>query len=186
MAAKARVTLAKTAGFCFGVDRAVRMTYMLVESGKRVATLGPLIHNPQVVDDLRKKGVRTAFTKDITNTADGKEAFLRLAIDPEGGCNQAQSFVSCPFGGCYMQLAREAIWPCQVAAHHGSFARRFGYDMHDVPDDSLPLASIASANDIETFRRRSHPMCRYCNNDALTVVPWGRSKLSADEWLSSR
>ncbi len=134
----------------------------------------------------RKKGVRTAFTKDITNTVDGKEAFLRLALDPKGECDRAQSFTSCPFGGCYLQLARGAIWPCQVAAHHGSFARRFGYDMHDAPADSLPLESIGSTDDIETFRRMPHPMCRHCDNDALTVVPWGRSKLSADEWLSSR
>ena len=51
------ITLAKTAGFCFGVDRAVKMTYDLIESGKKVCTLGPLIHNPQVVDDLSSKGV---------------------------------------------------------------------------------------------------------------------------------
>ena len=59
MANEARITLAKTAGFCFGVDRAVRMTYDLVAEGKRVATLGQLIHNPQVVDDLHRKGART-------------------------------------------------------------------------------------------------------------------------------
>lgn len=52
-----RIKLAETAGFCFGVDRAVRMTYELVAQGRRVCTLGPLIHNPQVVDDLRQKGV---------------------------------------------------------------------------------------------------------------------------------
>ena len=47
---------AKTAGFCFGVDRAVQMTYDLLAEGRRVATLGPLIHNPQCVEDLRQKG----------------------------------------------------------------------------------------------------------------------------------
>lgn len=134
----------------------------------------------------REKGVRAEFAADITNTADGKEAFMRLALDPQGGCDPARSFTSCPFGGCFLQLARGAIWPCQVAAHHGSFAQRFGYDLHSEPDDSLPLASIASADDIETFRRRSHPMCRHCNNDALSVVAWERSKLAADEWLSPR
>ena len=46
-----RILLAKTAGFCFGVDRAVRLTYDLLAQGRRVATLGPLIHNPQVVQD---------------------------------------------------------------------------------------------------------------------------------------
>ncbi|MBQ9003765.1 MAG: hypothetical protein IJ087_18120, partial [Eggerthellaceae bacterium] len=134
----------------------------------------------------RAKGVRVGFARDITGTVDGKEAFLRLAIDPKGDCDQARSFVSCPFGGNYLQLARGAIWPCQVAAHHGAFARRFGYDMHDAPVDSLPLASIVSADDIETFRRMAHPLCRYCDNDVLTVVPWERSNLSADEWLAPR
>ena len=39
------ITLAKKAGFCFGVKRAVNMTYDLAASGKKVATLGELIHN---------------------------------------------------------------------------------------------------------------------------------------------
>ena len=54
---KPTVTLAKTAGFCFGVDRAVTMLYDLVKQGEPVCTLGPIIHNPQVIDDLRQKGV---------------------------------------------------------------------------------------------------------------------------------
>ena len=47
-----KIIKAKTAGFCFGVDRAVKLTYGLLEQGVRVATLGPLIHNPQCVADL--------------------------------------------------------------------------------------------------------------------------------------
>lgn len=54
-----QIRLAKTAGFCFGVDRAVNLVYELVEKGERVCTLGPIIHNQQLVDDLSKKGVRT-------------------------------------------------------------------------------------------------------------------------------
>ena len=53
-----KIEVAKTAGFCFGVNRAVEMTYKLVDSGKKVATFGPLIHNPVVIEDLEKKGVR--------------------------------------------------------------------------------------------------------------------------------
>lgn len=53
-----RVILAKTAGFCFGVDRAVNMAYELANSGVRAATLGQLIHNSLVTDDLAAKGVR--------------------------------------------------------------------------------------------------------------------------------
>lgn len=53
----AKVTLAKTAGFCFGVQRAVEMVYTEADKGKKVVTLGPIIHNEQVVSDLEKRGV---------------------------------------------------------------------------------------------------------------------------------
>lgn len=51
-------TLAKTAGFCFGVNRAVDLVYDLIAKQKKAATLGPIIHNPQMVEELSKKGVR--------------------------------------------------------------------------------------------------------------------------------
>ena len=53
-----KITLAETAGFCFGVDRAVNMVYDLLDEGKKVCTLGPIIHNPQIVKQLEEKGVR--------------------------------------------------------------------------------------------------------------------------------
>ena len=52
------ITLAKTAGFCFGVNAAVQTVYDLLEQGKKVCTLGPIIHNPQLVKELEEKGVR--------------------------------------------------------------------------------------------------------------------------------
>lgn len=51
------VVLAKTAGFCFGVKRAVDTVYEQVEKGN-VYTYGPIIHNEEVVKDLEEKGVR--------------------------------------------------------------------------------------------------------------------------------
>lgn len=53
-----KVELAKTAGFCFGVNRAVELVYNLISEGEKVCTLGPIIHNPIVVNDLSSKGVR--------------------------------------------------------------------------------------------------------------------------------
>ncbi|MEE1075977.1 MAG: bifunctional 4-hydroxy-3-methylbut-2-enyl diphosphate reductase/30S ribosomal protein S1 [Acutalibacteraceae bacterium] len=50
------ITLAKTAGFCFGVNRAVNLVYELSEKEK-VCTLGPIIHNTEMVKELEKKGV---------------------------------------------------------------------------------------------------------------------------------
>lgn len=54
-----QIKLAKTAGFCFGVNRAVRMLYDKVEHGEKVCTLGPIIHNSQLVSDLESRGVKT-------------------------------------------------------------------------------------------------------------------------------
>lgn len=59
-----QVILAKTAGFCFGVDRAVNLIYRLLEEGKKVATLGPIIHNPQLVQMLSDRGVRIVSSID--------------------------------------------------------------------------------------------------------------------------
>ena len=52
-----KIVLADTAGFCFGVDRAVNLVYSLVNDNEKVCTLGPIIHNAQLVDDLKSKGV---------------------------------------------------------------------------------------------------------------------------------
>ncbi len=54
-----KITLAKTAGFCFGVNAAVQTVYDLLKEDKKVCTLGPIIHNPQLVAELESKGVRT-------------------------------------------------------------------------------------------------------------------------------
>ena len=62
------IRLAKTAGFCFGVDRAVKLTYGLLEEGHKVATLGPLIHNPQTVEDLERRGAMVpAWAASVTS-----------------------------------------------------------------------------------------------------------------------
>ena len=70
-----KITLAKTAGFCFGVNRAVNMLFDLVSDGVNVCTLGPIIHNPQVVADLENKGVN--IINDITDASDCKKVVIR-------------------------------------------------------------------------------------------------------------
>ncbi len=52
-----KVTLAKSAGFCFGAKRAVDLVYDLADQGKKFFTLGPIIHNEEVVSDLERRGV---------------------------------------------------------------------------------------------------------------------------------
>ncbi len=53
-----KITIAKKAGFCFGVKRAIDITFDLAEEkNEGIYTYGPLIHNPQVVEELQQKGV---------------------------------------------------------------------------------------------------------------------------------
>ena len=52
------VTVAKYAGFCFGVSRAVELVEEAAKSGKRVATLGPIIHNRHAVRHFEEMGVK--------------------------------------------------------------------------------------------------------------------------------
>ncbi len=53
------IKVAKTAGFCYGVKRAVDSVYAEAEKNKTLATLGHLIHNPQVIADLEKRGIKS-------------------------------------------------------------------------------------------------------------------------------
>ncbi len=58
------VILAKTAGFCFGVKRAVATVYEQAEKGEHIYTFGPIIHNEEVVKDLEQKGVQVLHSEE--------------------------------------------------------------------------------------------------------------------------
>lgn len=59
-----RVEVARYAGICYGVERALKLAGEAAESGAEVHTLGPLIHNPQAVAALREEGVGVANSLD--------------------------------------------------------------------------------------------------------------------------
>ena len=66
------VTLAKTAGFCFGVRRAVDKVYELADTEDKVYTYGPIIHNEEVVSDLEAKGVTVLHSlEELATVKDG-------------------------------------------------------------------------------------------------------------------
>lgn len=69
------INVARTAGFCFGVDRAVKLVYNELCNGCRVATLGEIIHNPDVVADLMGKGVRVIDSPD--DAVEGEKVVIR-------------------------------------------------------------------------------------------------------------
>ncbi len=57
-----KVIVANYAGFCSGVKRAIKLAEDALKKGKRVYTLGPIIHNQAVVDELEKKGIKSIPT----------------------------------------------------------------------------------------------------------------------------
>lgn len=54
-----RVRIAEEAGFCFGVQRALDIIARSRDEGKELSTLGPIIHNPQVVESLSRQGIES-------------------------------------------------------------------------------------------------------------------------------
>lgn len=62
------ITVAKNAGFCFGVNRAVELVEQQAQSGKQVFTLGPIIHNRHAVNHFEQMGVRVIETPEEAPT----------------------------------------------------------------------------------------------------------------------
>ena len=69
------ILIVEEGGFCFGVRRALEMAHDAIARERLTATLGPLIHNPQVVEQLRQQGVRVV--EDIAQLDPGDTVILR-------------------------------------------------------------------------------------------------------------
>ena len=77
------IETADKAGFCFGVERAIKLTEQAAGEYGEVYTLGPLIHNTIVTDSLEKRGVRIA---DSVEQAAGKPLIIRShGVGKNGG-----------------------------------------------------------------------------------------------------
>lgn len=74
------VEVARHAGVCYGVERALKMAEEAASSGRPVRTLGPLIHNPQAVQALREKGVEVAGC--LYEVEDGILVIRSHGVDP--------------------------------------------------------------------------------------------------------
>ena len=71
------IKCADSAGFCFGVKRAVDTVYdLLAKENHKVYTLGPIIHNEQVVEDLASQGVQVIEHPDEIAKEDRSQAIL--------------------------------------------------------------------------------------------------------------
>jgi len=75
-----KVTVARHAGICYGVERALKLADEAAATGRTVHTLGPLIHNPQAVEALRARGVEVAAT--LEDAGDGILVIRSHGVDP--------------------------------------------------------------------------------------------------------
>ena len=95
------VRLAESAGFCFGVNNAVNQVYRLLDEGEKVCTLGPIIHNPQVVDKLASRGV--TIVDDPSQVPEGSVLVIRSHGVPQSTYRQVEQLgvrccdATCPF-----------------------------------------------------------------------------------------
>lgn len=72
-----KINVAKTAGFCFGVRRAVEQVEEQIKHGKKVYTYGPIIHNEEVVRDFEQKGVGILYPEDEWETVEKGTIVIR-------------------------------------------------------------------------------------------------------------
>ena len=104
--------IAPHAGFCMGVRRAVKAAEAVANEGKRACTLGELIHNPQVVEALRARGIVPVRTPE---EAAGQLTLIRShGVTPDTlealkalGCEVLD--LTCPFVDRLHHIAAEAV-----------------------------------------------------------------------------
>ena len=95
------IEIAKRAGFCFGVDRAVKIAYETAEGGGRIYTYGKLIHNRDVTDNLASRGV-TAI-ESVDGAEEGSTVIIRAHGVPKSDIEAFESRgvrvidATCPF-----------------------------------------------------------------------------------------
>lgn len=153
------VITAATAGFCFGVKRAVELVYSEL-SGGRVYTYGPIIHNEEVVKDLEAKGVKVLGSpEDIDDVLPGTVIVCAHGV-PSGIYRRIENAghrlvdATCPFVLKIHRIVSEA-------ADRGEHVIIVGDENHPeirgvkscVPDDSTVVADMAEA---EFFAKKYH------------------------------
>lgn len=105
-----KVVLARHAGVCYGVERALKLAGVAAATGREVHTLGPLIHNPQAVEALRARGVEVAAC--VEDAPEGILVIRTHGVDP-GLIEQAREVgldvvdATCPFVSSAQQAAAQ-------------------------------------------------------------------------------
>ncbi|MEW6001367.1 MAG: 4-hydroxy-3-methylbut-2-enyl diphosphate reductase [Nitrospirota bacterium] len=150
------IIVAKKAGFCFGVKRAIDIAFQVAkEKRKGIYTLGPIIHNPQVVEKLEKKGIYPI--EDIESRKDIKALIIRTHGIPMDLLKEVSSRgfeiidATCPFvkkAQYYAKLLREENYQVVILGErdHPEVKGLMSYASDDaiVIDGETPLPRLKS------------------------------------------
>ena len=156
------IFVAKTAGFCFGVKRATDMAFKLAaEKRKGVYTLGPIIHNPQVVDKLRQKGI--VPIDDFKTGKDIRAVIIRTHGVPLQTSKEIASFgceiidATCPF--------------VKKAQYYAKLLKEEGYQVVILGEENHPeVKSLMSyADDNAIVVNEKTPLSRLSKKIGLVV-----------------
>jgi 4-hydroxy-3-methylbut-2-enyl diphosphate reductase len=107
-----KITIARHAGFCFGVRRAIDITFKVRQKnpGKRIYTLGQIIHNPQVIDALTKRGIGIVHEIDDPKLNPGDIAIVRAhGISPDKKATLTDRSVEVIDAACPMVLKLHTV-----------------------------------------------------------------------------
>ena len=173
-----KIEIAESAGFCFGVNRAVRLVYQLLDEGKKVCTLGPIIHNPQMVKSLAQRGV--VIAEKISDIPQGFTVVIRshgITMETESLLREKNiPYVdaTCPFVAKIHQLVKEATEAGKfvLIAGDASHPEVMGFRSY-CPGNSYVFSS---AEDLESFIKKREDL----HNFPLIVV--AQTTFNTKEW----
>ena len=113
-----KIIVAESAGFCFGVNRAINILYKLIDENKPACTLGPIIHNMQMVNELREKGVRTIDK--ISEAKENETIVIRSHGVPQSIVDEINERhldyidATCPFVSKIHKIVRKASYEGKI------------------------------------------------------------------------
>lgn len=159
-----RVIVADQAGVCFGVKRALDLVNKEAEKGEGLATLGPLIHNPQVVKKLEDMGVRVA--RSVEDVASGAIVMPSHGV-PKDVQRRAQEAglrtidATCPFVATVHRkaeaLARDGYMVVVVGDAGHSEVKGI---LSAAGDEAVVVSSVEDVNAIDWTGKRVGIVCQ--------------------------
>ena len=185
------IKVAESAGFCFGVNRAVTAVENFLNEGKKVATLGPLIHNPAFIKQLENRGA--LIIDEPEQLPDGYELVVRThgvtkdVYERIRALNREFSDQTCPFVKKIQNIVNDNSTPERLLliagdgshpevmgfrsyAHGDSFTFSSAEELHEMikngifnPEKELLLVAQTTFSSIE-FKKICEIVKKYCTN----------------------